>query len=224
MGILVARYQNYNPPSKKENLQPQSCLLPQRDRTGAAPCPCTHPTPAQPEPAQSSLAGADLKFLKNCMTANRKLNYKSHHIKKKYDKRRKQLMRQLLSKDVSNYKSQHSLSTWAIHPESWLQDHDMSDTMTNTVSGPASPTLFFQYHVSGKCLIRKLSVFIFYLNRLFWLITTLLCVGNRCLANPKISFSPFLSFTKNKQISFLSIETLLLDLTHFNRAVSVQLV
>lgn len=82
MGILVARYQNYNPPSKKENLQPQSCLLPQRGRTRAFPCPCTHPAPAQPEPAQSSLAGADLKFLKNCMTANRKLNYKSHHIKK----------------------------------------------------------------------------------------------------------------------------------------------
>lgn len=160
------------------------------------------------------------------MTVNKKLNYKSRHIKK-YDRKRKQLTRHLLSKDISNYNLQHSLSTWVVHvhyPESWLQHHDTSDTMTNTVSVPPSPTLFFQYHVSGKCLIRKLSVFIFQLNRLFWLITTLLWVGNRCLANPKISFSPFLSFKKNKQMYFLSIEMLLLDWMHFNRAVSVQLV
>lgn len=141
------------------------------------------------------------------MTDNKILSYKSYN-NKKYDRKRKQLMRHLLSKDISNYKLLHSFSTWAIHvqyPRSRLQHHDMSDTMASTVSAPPSLTLFFQYHVSGKCLIRKLSVFILQLYRLFQLITTLLYVENRCLANQKISFSPFLSFKKNKHIYFTSI-------------------
>lgn len=101
-----------------------------------------------------------LKFFKNnSMTDNKKFRYKSHS-NKKYDRKRKQLMRYLLSKDICNYKFQHSLTTWAIHVQylrSRLQHHDMSGTMTNTVSVPLSLTLFFQYHVNGKCLIRKLS-------------------------------------------------------------------
>jgi len=47
---------------------------------------------------------------KHSMTVNKKLNYKSYNIMK-HDRKRKQLLRHLLSKDISNYRLQHGLST-----------------------------------------------------------------------------------------------------------------
>lgn len=120
MGVFVDRYECDIPP---KNEKPAALILPAasegQDPYRTISMEILHSSPGQI--CTEQLVRIRLKVLKNnSVTVNKNLNYKSHNIKK-HDGKRTQLMRHLLSKDISNYKLQHSLSTWAIHidyPES----------------------------------------------------------------------------------------------------------